>query len=164
MPLSHHEVTEPTEFDQLVRCERLSYAAPLNTFFKVFDPDNSPAGFADLRDRTVTSWQKDPTSRWFKIVDSDLDEGLVIGAANWNVFTENPYPGKQRAEAGWWPEGMVFLFIHFIYLFIYLAVGGEEEPLGGWMGKEGGSFGFVCDDGIEERKEFADEDVMMAFV
>ena len=106
MPLSLHEVTHPFEFDELVHCECLSYATPLNTFFKLFQHDHSPAGFTELRDRTITQWENDPTSRWFKIVDSELED-VVIGAANWNVFTENPYQGEQRAEAGWWPEGML---------------------------------------------------------
>ena len=106
MPLSLHEVTDDAEFDAITHCECESYKTPLNTFFRLFRYDDSPAGFAELRDRQIRNWRNDPTSRWFKVVDTDLG-GKVIGAANWNIFTEEePYVGmKGTPVADWWPEG-----------------------------------------------------------
>ena len=106
MPLELREVKEDSEFDELVRCECESFQEPLGTFFRLFRPDPSPTGFIELRDRQIRWHHKDPTSRWFKVVDSDIDD-KVVGAANWNTFLANPYVGKagQPMEAEWWDEG-----------------------------------------------------------
>lgn len=106
MPLSFLEVSHDSEFDEIVQCECESYRTPLNTFFRLFRHDESPAGFINLRDRQVRAWRNDPTSRWFKVVDTEIGN-KVIGAANWNTFTEAPYAkeGERPVEADWWPEG-----------------------------------------------------------
>ena len=107
MPLSLLEVHSDSEFDEITQCECESYAEPFNPFFRLFRHDPSPAGFLELRDRQIRNHRKDPTSRWFKVVDTDLGD-KVVAAANWNVFTENPYKGEGKypiKEADWWPEG-----------------------------------------------------------
>lgn len=109
MSLSLSEVKHPQEFDELVQCECESYRTPLDPLFRLFRYDDSPAGFIELRDRQVCQWEGDPTSHWLKVVDTELGS-RVIGAANWNIFLENPYgeagDDKRKAVADWWPEGM----------------------------------------------------------
>lgn len=106
MPLQFLEVTQETEFNEIVQCECESYRTPLNTVFRLFRYDESPVGFIELRDRQIRTWRNDPTSRWFKIVDTEIGN-KVIGAANWNTFTDNPYAKEVEhlVEANWWPEG-----------------------------------------------------------
>lgn len=113
MPLTLHPVTHASEFDALVRCECLSYDSPSTTFFRLFYPNpSSPHGFAELRERQIRDFETDPTARWFKIVDTDLEGeegGGVIAGAKWNVFVENPYGegpwAYPVAEAEWWEPG-----------------------------------------------------------
>lgn len=109
MPLALREVIHDAEFNEIVQCECDSYRTPLNTFFRLFRHDESPAGFIELRDRQIRQWRDDPTSRWFKIVDTETGD-RVVGAANWNTFLENPYGGERKAEATWWPEGELVLW------------------------------------------------------
>lgn len=101
-------MTSDAEFNEITQCECESYAVPLGLFFRLFRHDQSRAGFIELRDRQVRQWRADPTSRWFKVVDTELG-GKVVGAANWNTFTENPYTDERKRghpmEAEWWPEG-----------------------------------------------------------
>ena len=63
-------------------------------------------GFKDLRDLQLTQHKADPTSTWLKVVDTDIGD-KVVGGANWNTFSENPYPRPvdHPMEATWWPEG-----------------------------------------------------------
>lgn len=111
MPLELRELQDDSEFTELTQCECESYNEPLNTFFRLFRHDQSPAGFIELRDRQIRNHRTDPTSRWFKVVDTDMGD-KVIGSANWNTFTENPYKtatGERVKypikEANWWSEG-----------------------------------------------------------
>ena len=106
MPLEFCEVLHDSEFNALVQCECESYREPPAPFFRLFRHDESPAGFIELRDRMIKAHRNDPTSRWFKVVDTDIGD-RVIGGANWNIFTENPYVEKlsHPMEADWWPEG-----------------------------------------------------------
>ena len=109
MPLEMREVTQNSEFNEIVQCESESYREPLNTFFRIFRHDESPAGFVELRDRQIREFRSDPTARWFKVVDTDIGD-KVIGAAKWNVYNKNPYADEKTREesaiAYWWPEGM----------------------------------------------------------
>ena len=107
VPLALHEVTSDDDFPKIVQCEWESYQEPLNTFFRLFRRDETPAGFTELHEQQLRYHKRDSISRWFKVVDTDLDD-KIIGAANWNVLTENPYQDeKQRViDAEWWPEGM----------------------------------------------------------
>ena len=106
MPLLLREVSEDVEFNEIIQCECESYRTPLATFFRLFRYDESPAGFIELRDRQARTWRNDPTSRWFKVVDTEIGN-KVVGAANWNTFAENPYAteSQRSVEADWWPEG-----------------------------------------------------------
>lgn len=112
MSLSLSEVKHPEEFNELVQCECESYRTPLDPLFRLFRYDDSPVGFIELRDRQVRQWEGDSTSHWLKIVDTEIGN-RVVGAANWNVFEENPYgeaeDERRKAEADWWPEGMCLL-------------------------------------------------------
>ena len=111
MPLELREVKSDDEWNELIQCECESYEDPFNAIYILLRPDrgNSPKareGFKELRDRQLAWHKNDPTSRWFKVVDTDLGD-KVIGGANWNTFTENPYPKAldHPLEGTWWPEG-----------------------------------------------------------
>ena len=52
-------------------------------------------------------WEKrleNPFSHWIYVKESST--GQIAGAAEWLIYTENPFPnGPQRIEATWWPPG-----------------------------------------------------------
>ena len=111
MPLELREVTKDSEWNELIQCECESYEDPFNGIYILFRPDrgNSPKGregFKGLRDRQLAWHKQDPTSKWFKVVDTDIGD-KVVGGACWNIFTENPYPEvvEHPTVATWWPEG-----------------------------------------------------------
>lgn len=111
MPLELREVHTEDEFNELTQCECDSYEVPFNSFYVFLRPDRGCSakareGFKELRDREWGWHKQDPTSRWFKVVDTDIGD-KVVGGANWNTFTENPYPKvvEHPMEATWWPEG-----------------------------------------------------------
>lgn len=106
MPLQLRGVLHDSEWNELIQCENEAYAEPFNGFMVLFRPDPSREAFIELRDRQLGWHKKDLTSRWFKVVDTDIGD-KVVGGACWNTYTENPYPEvKERPmEATWWPEG-----------------------------------------------------------
>ncbi|KAL8686758.1 MAG: hypothetical protein Q9218_006883, partial [Villophora microphyllina] len=110
MPLELREVKEDAEWNELIQCESESYETPFNGIFILFRPHrgNTPAGregFKELRDRQLTWHKHDPSSRWFKVVDTDIGD-KVVGGAEWKIFEENPYPEavEHPVDATWWPE------------------------------------------------------------
>ncbi|KAK3167520.1 hypothetical protein OEA41_010647 [Lepraria neglecta] len=111
MPLALREVLHDSEWNELIQCEHESYLDPFNGVYTLFRPnqsrdDRGREGFKELRDRQLSWHKNDPTSRWFKVVDTDIGD-KVVGGACWNTFTENPYPEVKEhpMEAMWWPEG-----------------------------------------------------------
>ena len=106
MPLELREVLHASEWNELIQCEHESYVDPFNGIYILFRPDQSRAGFPELRDRQKRWHDQDPTSRWFKVVDTDIGD-KVVGGACWNTYTENPYSVKKERPmvADWWPEG-----------------------------------------------------------
>ena len=111
MPLELREVKEDHEWSELIQCECESYEDPFNAFYILLRPDRGNSqkareGFKELRDRQMGWHKSDPTSRWFKVVDTDIGD-KVVGGACWNTFTENPYPKPMDhpLEGTWWPEG-----------------------------------------------------------
>ena len=112
MPLELREVTSDSEFNELIQCECESYSDPFNAFYLLMRPpcgslSEAREGFKELRDRQIAWHRHDTTSKWFKVVDTDIGD-KVVGGANWNAFTENPYPEPldHPMEASWWPEGL----------------------------------------------------------
>ena len=112
MPLELREVTTDPEWNELIQCESESYETPFNAFYLLLRPnrgdssDASRAGFKEMRDRQMRWHKTDPTSRWFKVVDTDIGD-KVVGGACWNTFTEKPHPKPvdHPLEGDWWPEG-----------------------------------------------------------
>ncbi len=106
MPLELREVLHDSEWTSLIECEDEAYTSPFNGVYILFRPDPSPAGFEELRDRQLSWHKNDPTSRWFKVVDTDIGD-KVVGGACWNTYTTNPYPEIREypMEVTWWPEG-----------------------------------------------------------
>lgn len=111
MPLALHEVLHDSEWNELIQCEHESYIDPFNGVYILFRPNYKPdaagrEGFKELRDRQLGWHKADPTSRWFKVVDTDIGD-KIVGGACWNTYTENPYPKvlERPMEGTWWPEG-----------------------------------------------------------
>jgi len=106
MPLEFRPVTQDTEWNELIQCESESYTTPFNGIYVLFRPDRGRAGFIELRDRQLRWHKEDATSRWFKVVDTDIGD-KVVGGAEWLVFEKDPYPEvvEHPVRADWWPEG-----------------------------------------------------------
>lgn len=111
MPLELREVTEDSEWNELIQCECESYEIPFNGIYVLFRPhrgndQQGREGFKELRDRQLRWYKQDPTSQWLKVVDTDIGD-KVVGGAEWKTFKENPYTKVKEhpVEADWWPEG-----------------------------------------------------------
>ncbi|KAL9129045.1 MAG: hypothetical protein Q9217_002415 [Psora testacea] len=118
MPLELREVHDDTEFNELIQCECESFDNPYSPFYTLLRPNRgcSPQGregFKEFRDRQLRWHRKDPTSRWFKVVDTDIGD-KIVGGACWNIYTENPHPKvvEHPLEADWWPEVLAICFVH----------------------------------------------------
>lgn len=106
MPLELRKVSQNAEFNDIIQCECEGYATPVNRLWRLFRYDPSPAGFIELRDRQIREFRSDPAVCWLKVVDTDIGD-KVVGVAQWNTYTENPYPEYKEhpMDADWWPEG-----------------------------------------------------------
>ncbi len=111
MPLELREHKVDDDWNELIQCECESYEDPFNPGYILLRPergnsDKAREGFKELRNRVIAQHKNDPTSTWLKVVDTDIGD-KTVGAANWNTFTENPYPKPvdHPVEATWWPEG-----------------------------------------------------------
>lgn len=111
MPLELREHKLDDDWNELIQCECESYSDPPNSAYILLRPKTGNSheareGFKELRDRVIAQQKHDPTSVWFKVVDTDIGD-KIVGAAQWNVFTENPYPEpvEHPVDATWWPEG-----------------------------------------------------------
>ena len=110
MPLELRKVSQDAEFNEIIQCECDGYANPPNRIWRLFRHDPSPAGFIELRDRQIREFRNEPAACWLKVVDTDIGD-KVVGVAQWNIYTENPYPEYKEhpLEAYWWPEGELFV-------------------------------------------------------
>ncbi|KAL8687268.1 MAG: hypothetical protein Q9218_006507 [Villophora microphyllina] len=104
------EVKLDDDFPDLIECEWVSYETPYNGFFQLYCPTtgNGPNARAEsMKESTERqlAWHKeDPTSIWLEVVDNE--SGKVVGAAQWNIHSSNPYPnGIEDTDAFWWPDG-----------------------------------------------------------
>lgn len=111
MPLELREHKLDDDWNELVQCECESYSDPPNSVYILLRPergnsDKARRGFKNLRDRNIDEHKNDPASTWLKVVDTDIGD-KIVGAAQWKMFTENPYPKpvEHPMEASWWPEG-----------------------------------------------------------
>ncbi|KAL8897669.1 MAG: hypothetical protein Q9207_007099 [Kuettlingeria erythrocarpa] len=112
MALNLVEVVSDDEFAELIECEWISYETPYNGFFQLYCPTIGTGQHArqesmkESTERQLAWHKQDPTSKWLKVVDTE--SGKILGAAQWNVFLENPYPqgiAQEHTHAFWWPEG-----------------------------------------------------------
>ncbi|KAI4231319.1 MAG: hypothetical protein L6R40_007764 [Gallowayella cf. fulva] len=110
MVLILHEVVSDDEFAAIIGCEWSSYETPYNGFFQIYcpitgtGPDARLEALKESTDRQLAWHREDATSHWLKVVDSE--SGQVVGAAQWNIYRENPYlNGVEHTDAFWWPEG-----------------------------------------------------------
>lgn len=55
-------------------------------------------------DRRWTSHKSNAASHWFAV--THVPTGQVVGATEWQVYTDNPFPsGPVKLECTWFPEG-----------------------------------------------------------
>lgn len=89
MPLKVHPCTT-LDYPRSVEVERRAWAqAP---FTKILFPGPFPGDMAELRAQEIAKQvEEDPTTRWLKVVDTDLsdpDEGIAF--AKWHVYADQP--------------------------------------------------------------------------
>lgn len=108
MPLKLQEIDPEVDFPGLTRCLFESHEDPPQKFFHIFFPIHGNT--AEAREAAIDEgavrlklwYTEDPTSSWQKVVDTDT--GIIIGAATWNTYLENPFIEYTPPEADWFPD------------------------------------------------------------
>lgn len=96
-------------------------------FFPVLGYTNSAreAAIAESSDRFWKNHNSTPTSNWFYV--EDTTNGEVVGCAQWEIHTQNPFKaGMPTLRAPWWPEGEYRKFCEEIIRQVY-------TPRTSWM-------------------------------
>lgn len=95
-----------------VEIEAVAYGS--NPFNAVLFPGPMPANAMELRaEFLATQLGEDPTTRWHKVVDTDLDDDggkKMVAFAEWHVFTEKPKLTPPRFGQGSNAEACELLF------------------------------------------------------
>lgn len=76
--------------------------------YPVFHPDDRDRERAlnDCKGRLWSEHTNDPSSHWVFVRDKSSDELKVLGAGQWRLYGQNPFPhGMPDILATWWPEG-----------------------------------------------------------
>ncbi|KAI1313259.1 hypothetical protein F5Y03DRAFT_160286 [Xylaria venustula] len=98
--LKIHELNTDDEFKSVVEVEHEAYSKPFNGIWEVLkglSPEECCA-------RQLSWHRNDPSSNWIYVTDES--SGDVVGAAQWNIYKENPYAnGPPELKAYWFPEG-----------------------------------------------------------
>ncbi|GAW20530.1 hypothetical protein ANO14919_100380 [Xylariales sp. No.14919] len=116
MMLRLHELTTDDEFKSVVELEHEAYSKPFNGIWEVLK-GSSPE---ECCVRQLSWHRNDPSSHWVYITDES--SGDVVGAAQWNIYKENPYAnGPPELKAYWLPEGPLKQV--------------SDQLLGGWVEK-----------------------------
>ncbi|KAI2618484.1 acyl-CoA N-acyltransferase [Hypoxylon sp. NC1633] len=95
MPL---EIRPATAADAKRAAEIESAAYAPNPFNAVLFPGPFPPNVLDGRaGQLAAELEKDPTARWFKVVDTDLPEPeQMISFAKWHIYADGPPPPSPR--------------------------------------------------------------------
>lgn len=83
---------------------------PYDTYAQLFFPvlgftsADREAALAESKERFWNNHVSTPSSNWFYVMD--VATGHVVGCAQWEIHTENPFKaGVPALRAPWWPEG-----------------------------------------------------------
>ncbi|KAI9650467.1 hypothetical protein NHQ30_000483 [Ciborinia camelliae] len=107
-----HEATTRAESDAIVDLAWIAWHEPYTPAFQIFHPvfgptiqDHEAAILADKERAWNTHLAyKEGVSHWVYVVDEG--NGAIIGACQWLIFTETPWPNElPKIVATWWPEG-----------------------------------------------------------
>ncbi|KAI1803363.1 acyl-CoA N-acyltransferase [Daldinia bambusicola] len=111
MPL---ELQPATEADALRAAEIESAAYQPNPFNRILFPGPFPPEAVAWRGAQLAAeLKKDPTARWFKVVDTDLSEGeQMVAFAQWHIYTEKkpPQPAPRSFGLGCNAEACELVF------------------------------------------------------
>lgn len=104
MTLQLSEVTNVSEFAELVKVEHAAYAKPFNTLWEVLKGPN-------VEECTERQWAwhlSTSGSHWLQVKEDDK----VISGAEWVIHGTDPFQKPQPiVKATWWPEGTILLFL-----------------------------------------------------
>ncbi|KAI8631241.1 hypothetical protein F5Y19DRAFT_25181 [Xylariaceae sp. FL1651] len=104
--LKLHELTTDDEFKSVVEVEHEAYSKPFNGIWEVLKGSSPEECCA----RQLSWHRNDPSSNWVYITDES--SGDVVGAAQWNIYKENPYAnGPPELKAYWLPGGKSIRYV-----------------------------------------------------
>ena len=111
MPLELRPLSSASEVPEYISCYLEAFANPDSAFTHLAapvystDPEARKDRVLGFSARQWFAHSADPSSHWFKVVDTDQND-KVVGGAKWNVYLEDPFKnGIPRASAYWWPPG-----------------------------------------------------------
>ena len=111
MPLELRRVVSATEVPELTACLLAAFEGTRSNFIHIAAPiyGSGPGAHEDrVKGLSTRHWfahSVDPTSHWFKVVDTDSKDRVVAGA-RWNLYTEDPFKAEQHEPRAYWlPEG-----------------------------------------------------------
>lgn len=127
--LKHAKTKE--EMDQIMDVIWAANYSPYDPFAQLFFPVlgfrplDRETSVAESKARFWSQHMADPSSNWFYVVGGDT--GNVVGCAQWQIFTSNPFPdGVPPLTAPWWPKGEHRDFCELILNQVY-------KPRANWM-------------------------------
>lgn len=92
MPLELYPCT-PNDFPRIVQVEREAYAD--DQFTPILFPGPFPEGGDEFRVQDILKQSEaDPTTRWVKVIDTDLPQSRGIAFAKWNLYHDSPPPQR----------------------------------------------------------------------
>ena len=110
--MSFYTVEEATKREDLDAIVDVIWAAmdgfdpSHQVFYPVFgetDTDRRTA-IQTSKERMWQEYEGEPPNTWIAVRDNI--SGTVLGACQWRIYTQNPFPnGTPEIEAVWWPEG-----------------------------------------------------------
>ncbi|KAI1075801.1 acyl-CoA N-acyltransferase [Whalleya microplaca] len=108
MPLKLQPATE-ADARRAVEIEADAYAP--NPFNRVLFPGPFPPEARDCRVKEISEQLRDDkTTRWLKVVDTNLDGEQMIAFAKWHIYTEKPQPTPRAFGPGCNVEACELLF------------------------------------------------------
>lgn len=98
MPFQIKEVTTDAEMGQLMETLYESYTHPYNGFWDMFKGQSDEECIV-----RYNQWRSlDPSVHWIYVVDTETNE--VVGATQWNIYTENPFGTPPPPLKAYWNE------------------------------------------------------------
>ncbi|KAF2232341.1 hypothetical protein EV356DRAFT_534641 [Viridothelium virens] len=111
MPLELRPVLSAAEMPEYISCYLEAFSNPDSPFTHLAAPvygSDAEAQNDRVLGFSARHWfahSADPSSRLFKVVDTERND-KIVGGAKWNVYLEDPFKkGVPKASAYWWPPG-----------------------------------------------------------